>query len=130
MHLSLHLLTLMILVNIYPWFVPLRIEVVKQKQNFKPFNHSIRSPLKVARFRFKEFHIYVFQNFLKVKKIHHSSRFTDNGPSVAERVIRTIRNLLKKTVFLKANADWITQLSSIIKHYNNTIHHSVEKTTS
>ena len=44
-----------------------------------------------------------------------------------ERVIRTIK-LFKKRVFEKGNVDWISELPSVIKQYNNTIHHS-KKTT-
>ena len=56
---------------------------------------SKRKPLKIESDRGAEFYKSIFQNFLKIKKIHHYSRFTDKGPSIAERVIRTIRNLLK-----------------------------------
>ena len=52
--------------------------------------------LKLESGRGAEFYNSVFQNSLKVKNIHHYSRFTDKGPSKAERVIRTIHNLLKK----------------------------------
>ena len=65
---------------------------------------------------------------MKSKNIQHFSRFTNKGPSIAERVIRTIRNLLKKPVFLKGNADWLSELPSVIKQYNNTIHHSTKMT--
>ena len=62
------------------------------------------------------------------KNIHHYSRFTDKGPSIAERVIGTLRNLLKKPVFEKGKADWLSELPSVIKKYNNTIHHSTKMT--
>ena len=65
---------------------------------------------------------------MKSKSIHHYSRFTDKGPSIAERVIRTIRNLLKKPVFLAGNADWLSELPSVIKQDNNTIHSSTKTT--
>ena len=66
---------------------------------------------------------------MKVRNIHQYSRLTDKGPSIAECVIRTIRNLLKKSVFEKVNASWITELSSVVKQYINTIHHSVKMTS-
>ena len=78
--------------------------------------------------RGKEFYNSIFQNFLKVKYIQHNSRFTDKGPSIAESVIRTIRNFLKKPIFEKRNADWLSELSSVIKKYNNTIHSSTNMT--
>ena len=65
---------------------------------------------------------------MKYKNIHHYSRFTDKGPSIAERVIRTVRTLLKKPVFLAGNANWINELPSVIKQYNNTFHHSIKMT--
>ena len=65
---------------------------------------------------------------MKSKNIQHYSRFTDKGPSIAERVIRTVRNLLKKPIFLAGNADWLSELPSVIKKNNNIIHHSTKMT--
>ena len=65
---------------------------------------------------------------MKSKNIQYYSRFTDKGPSIAVRVIRTIRNLLKKPIFSKGKADWLSELPSVIKQNNNSIHHSVKKT--
>ena len=65
---------------------------------------------------------------MKTKNIQHYSRYTDKGPSIAERVIRTVRNLLKKPVFEKGKADWLSELPSVIKQYNNTTHHSIKMT--
>ena len=42
--------------------------------------------------------------------------------------MRTIRNLLKKPVFLAENADWFSEFSSVFKQYNNTIHLSIRMT--
>ena len=78
---------------------------------------SKREPLKLESDRGAEWYSSVFQNFLKVKNIHHYSRFTDKGPSIAERFIRTIRNLLKKPVFEKGRADRLSELPSIVKKY-------------
>ena len=63
---------------------------------------------------------------MKSKNIGHFSRYTDKGPSIAERVIRTIRNLLKKPNFLKGNADWLSELPSVNQHNNNTMHNSTK----
>ena len=67
---------------------------------------------------------------MKVNNVHHYSRFTDKGPSIAERVIRTIRNLLKKPVFLAGNVDWLSELHSLVRKYNNTIRNSKKMTPS
>ena len=100
--------------------------VTKEFSNILSF--SKRSPLKIESDRGKEWYNSIFQNFLKIENIQQYSRFTDKGPSIAEGVIKTIRNLLKKPVFLAGNADWLTELPSVIKQYNITIHHSIKKT--
>ena len=66
---------------------------------------SKRNPLKIESDRGTEFYNSIFQNILKLKFIHHDSRFTDKGSSIAERVIRTVLNLLKKPVFEKGRTD-------------------------
>ena len=76
----------------------------------------------------KEYVNKIFNEFLINKKIKRYSRYTDKGAVFAERFNRTIRNLLKKPVFEKGNADWISELPSVIKKYNNTIHHSTKMT--
>ena len=110
------------------WAIPLKNKcsqtITKDFSNI--LTTSKRKPLKIESDRGAEFYNSIFQNFLKSKSIHHYSRYTDKGPSIAERVIRTIRNLLKKPVFLAGNADWLSELSSVIKQYNNTIHHSTK----
>ena len=65
---------------------------------------------------------------MKSKIVDLYSRFTDKDPSFCERVFRTIRNLLKKTVFEKRNADWFSELPSITIKYINTVHHSIKLT--
>ena len=89
---------------------------------------SKRKPLKIESDRGGEWYNSVFQNFPKSKHIHHYSRFTDESPSMAESVIRSIRNLLKKPVFEKGNVNWLSELPSVNKKCNNTCHHSIKKT--
>ena len=104
----------------YLWAIPLKnknSQTITQEFS-KNVTTSKRSPLKMESFKF----------FLKNKIIHHYSRFTDKRPSIAEQVIRTVRNLLKKPVSEKANADWLSELPSVVKKYNNTLHWSTKMT--
>ena len=78
--------------------------------------------------RGKEFYNSIFKNFLKLNDINHYSRFTDKGAVIAERVNKTIRNMLKKTVFEKGKSDWLSELPSITKTYNNKFHYSIKMT--
>ena len=63
---------------------------------------------------------------MKSKNIQHYSRLTDKGPSIAERLIKTIRNFLKKPVSEKGNADWLSELPSVIRKNKFTIHSSIK----
>ena len=114
----------------YLWAIPLKNKysqtITNELSNI--LTTSKRSPVKLESDRGSEFYNSIFQNFLENKNIQHYSRFTDKGPSIAERVIRTVRGLLKKPVFVKGNADWLSELPSVIKKYNNTIHHSIKVT--
>ena len=110
------------------WAIPLKNKYSQTITNefSNILTTSKRKPLKIESDRGSEFFNSIFQKFLKSKNIQHYSRFTDRSPSVAERVIRTIRNLLKKPVFEKGNADWLSELPSVIKQYNNNIHSSTK----
>ena len=114
----------------YLWVIPLKNKYSQTITNefSNILTTSKRKPLKIESDRGSEFYNSIFQNLLKTKNIQHYSRFTDKGPSIAERVIRTVRNLLKKPVFEKGKADWLSELPSAIKKYNNTIHHSTKMT--
>ena len=74
----------------------------------------------------KEYVNKIFNELLNIHNIKRYSRNTALGAVFAERFNRTIRNLLKKPVFLKGNADWLSELPSVIRKYNNTIHHSTK----
>ena len=114
----------------YLWAIPLKNRysqtITSEFSNI--LTTSKRKPLKIESDRGSEFYNSIFQNFLKTKNIQHNSRFTDKGPSIAERVIRSVRNLIKKPVFEKGNADWLSELPTVIKQYNNTNQHSIKMT--
>ena len=112
----------------YLWAIPLKNKYSQTITNefSNILTTSKRKPLKLESDRGSEFYNSIFQNFLKSKNIQHYSRYTDKGPSIAERVIRTVRYLLKKPVFEKGNADWLSELPSVVKKYYNTIHSSTK----
>ena len=114
----------------YTWAIALKIKnSQKITQEFSNILTTLkRKPLKLERDRGKEWYNSIFQNFLKLKNIHRYSRFTDKGPSVAEGVIRNVRTFLKKPIFLAGNAEWLGELPSVVKKYNNTIHNSIKET--
>ena len=72
--------------------------------------------------RRKEFYKGIFQNFLNNNDIKPYSRNTSLGAVFAERFNRTMRDLLKRPVFERRDADWIDVLPTITKEYNNRVH--------
>ena len=87
---------------------------------------SKRPPIKLENERGKEWYKPILRNFSKEKFLQPYSRFRDKETSLAERLIKTIRNLLKKPVLPKDNADWVIELPSVNKKYNVTVHSSIE----
>ena len=112
------------------WAIPLKNKYSKTITNefSNILTTSNRQPLKMEPDRGSEFYNSIFQNSLKAKNIQHYSRYTVKASSIAERVIRNVRNLLKKPVFETGNADWISELPSAVKKYKNTFHHSIKMT--
>ena len=114
----------------YLWAIPLKNKYSQTTtQDFsKILTTSKRKLLKIESDRGTELYNSIFQNFSKTENIQQYSRFTDKGPSIVERVIRNIRNLLKKPIFLAGNADWLSELSAVVNKYNITVHHSIKVT--
>ena len=112
------------------WAIPLKNKYSQTITNefSNILTKSKRKPVMIESDRGSEFYNSIFQNCLKSKNIQHYSSLTDKGPSIAERLIQTLRNLLKKPVFEKGKADWLSELPSVIKQYNNTIHSSIKMT--
>ena len=87
---------------------------------------SERKPINLESDRGCDIYTSIFQNVLKTKNIHHYSRFTDEGPSIMERVIKPICNFFKKPKSDNGNVNRLNDLPSVINQYNNTIHNSTK----
>ena len=112
----------------FGWTVPLKN---KNAQTIKDSFENIiisskRKPNLIETDRGKEFYNNIFQDFLNKNNIKLYSRNTSYGAVFAERFNRTIRDLLKKIVFERGDANWIDVLPTITKQYNNRIHSSTK----
>ena len=74
--------------------------------------------------RGKEFCNNIFQDLLNKNKIKIYSWNSSYGAVFAERLNRTIRDPLKRPVFEKSDGNWIDDLQTITKQYNNRTHTS------
>ena len=112
----------------FGWTVPLKN---KNAQTIKDSFENIlisskRSPNLIETDRGKEFYNNIFQDFLNKNNIKLYSRNSSYGAVFAETYNRTIRDLLKKIVFERGDANWIDVLPTITKQYNNRIHSSTK----
>ena len=112
----------------YGWTTPLKNKnALTIKESFENILiNSKRKPNLIESDRGKEFYNNIFQEFLNKNNIKLYSRNSSYGAVFAERFNRTIRDLLKKVVFERGDANWIDILPSITKQYNNRIHSSTK----
>ena len=112
----------------YGWTVPLKN---KNAQTIKDSFENIlisskKSPNLFESDRGKEFYNNIFQDFLNKNNIKLFSRNSSYGAVFAERFNSTIRDLLKKIVFERGDANWIDILPTITKQHNSRIHSSIK----
>ena len=117
----------------FGWTIPLK------NQNAQSIRDAFSQIIKTSRRKpnlletddDKEYVDKIFSEFLNSHNIKRYSRNKALGAVFAERFNRTVRNLLKKPIFLAGEASWISELLSFIKNikkYSNTIHHSIKMT--
>ena len=114
----------------YGFTIPLKNKIASTiKDSFENIIiNSKRKPDLIESDRGKEFYNNMFQNFLNDDNIKHYSVNISLGTVFAERFNRAIRDLLKRPVFEKGDANWIDVLPTITKLYINRIHSSTELT--
>ena len=114
----------------FGWTVPLKVKNAQTiKDSFENvLINSKRKPTLIETDRGKEFYNNIFQSFLNNNNIKLYSRHSYLGAFFSERFNRTMRDLLKRPVFEKGDANWIDVLPTITKQYNNRIHSSIKLT--
>lgn len=73
----------------------------------------------------KEFFNVNFQSLMKENGIRHYCTYSKTKASMAERVIRTIKEKLFKYFSLHGTYKWIDIISSIVDEYNQTKHRTI-----
>ena len=101
----------------FDWTIPLKNKYAQSITDAlsQIVKSSKRKPNLLKTHDGKEYVNKIFNDFLNNHHIKRYSRETALGIVFAERFKRTIRNLLKKPVFLKGHADWLSELPSVFK---------------
>ena len=114
----------------FGWTIPLKVKNAQTiKDSFENVLISSKSkPNLIESDRGKEIYKNIFQSFLNNNNIKLCSRNTYLGAVFSERFNRTIRNLFKRPVFEKGDANWTDVLPKTTKQYNNRLHSSTKLT--
>ena len=83
---------------------------------------SKRKPNFLESDRDRGFYNSIIQDFLNKNNIKLYSRNTSLGAVFVERFNKSLRDLLKKIVFERGDANWIDVIPTITKQYNNRVH--------
>ena len=112
----------------YGWTVSLKSRnAITIKDSFENvLISSKRKPYLIETDGGKEFYNNIFQEFLNKNNVKLYSRNVSLGAFFAERFNKTIRDLLKRPVFQKGDSNWIDDLQTITKQYNNRVHTSAK----
>jgi hypothetical protein len=89
------------------------------------FKQSKRIPKNLVTDNGKEYYNSGFQNLMKQHGINHYSTFSILKASIAERVIRTIKEKLFRLFTLNGNHKWIDLLDQVTHNYNNSKHRTI-----
>lgn len=106
----------------FAWAIPLKnkttLEIIKAfKQIFKT-----NIPLKIVSDQGREFDSKAFRAFLKPYNVKLYFAVSQNKASLAERLIRTIKDTIYRIITNTGNKKYINHLQSIMSAYNSRIH--------
>ena len=102
--------------------------MLKIKDSFENILISSKKPNLIETDRGQEFSNNILQYIFNKKIIKTHSGNTSLGGVFAEKINRTIRNLLKRLVFDKGDSNWIDVLPTVTKQHINRIHSSIKMT--
>ena len=101
----------------FGWAIPLKNKYAQSiTDSFSQFVKSSKRKTNLLETDVgKEYNNEYFKEVLNNHNNKRYSRKTALGALIAEKFNRTLRNLSKKPVFLKGNADWFFELQSVFK---------------
>ena len=122
-----YLLCAIDLFNKYAWVVPLKdkrgINIVYAIQ--KVISEG-RKPNKIWVDQVGGFYNYLFMRFLKVNNTEMYSTYNEGKSVVAERLIRTLKNKIRKHMTAVSKYVYFDVLNDIVNKYSNTLHRKIK----
>ena len=112
----------------YLWMQPIRNKTGPEVSKVLTVilrNSEKRIPKNLQTDHGKEFYNKTFQKLMQQYKIRHYSVYSTMKASIAERVIRTVKEKLFKMFNLYGSYKWTHLLQTIASLYNNTKHRTI-----
>jgi hypothetical protein len=112
----------------YIWTSPLKTKTGKEVTDAfkKILKDSVFSPRLLLSDGGREFYNTSFGKLMKLHNINHYSTYSVTKAAIAERAIRTIKNLLYKKFSLLGSYKWLNVLPEITAQYNNSKHRTTK----
>jgi uncharacterized membrane protein YfhO len=122
------ILTVIDLYTRYAWGIALRDKTGQTvKDAFeKIFKSSNRKPKKLWCDLGKEFYNKTMKSFLNEHNIELYSTYNEGKSVYAERLNRTLKQIMWKKFTTQGNQKWVKILNSVLEYYNNKIHSSIK----
>ena len=92
----------------------------------KILSDSNRKPNKIWVDQGSEFYNKSFKDFLKINNIEMYSTYNEEKSVVAERFMRTLKNIIFKHMTIISKNIYFDVLHDIVDKYNNTVHRTIK----
>lgn len=109
----------------YLWTQPLKSKSATEVRDAMEKILKIRSPRNLQTDAGKEFYNKSFKTLMDKYNINHYSTFSVTKASMAERVVRTLKEKLYKQFSLHGKYNWLNILDNVTQEYNSTIHRTI-----
>lgn len=111
----------------FVWCRPLKSKSAEDVTTaFTDILSEARKPRNLQTDQGKEFYNSRFQKLMRTFKINHYNTFSITKASMAERVIRTLKEWLYKYFSLNGKFKWVDYLPTLVAEYNNRKHRVIK----
>ena len=111
----------------YAWVAPIKDKKGTSIVNaFKKIISEGRKPNKIWVDQGSEFYNKYFKNVLKINNIEMYSTYYKGKSVVADRFIRTLKNIIFKHMTAISRNVYLDVLDDIVDIYNNTVHKTIK----
>lgn len=107
------------------WAIPLKNKTSKEVCQAMERVFKEQTPINLQTDAGTEFKSKDFSRLTQKYKINHYQVYSEKKASIAERVIRTLKNMIWKEFSYQGHYNWTKNLQNIVRTYNNRKHRTI-----